>query len=228
MLNKVAENIWTVDGDAVPFFGLPYTTRMTVIRLADDKLWIHSPLQLSDDLLQDISTLGSVKYLISPNKLHHLFISDWLEQFPAAKCYASPGLVTKRADIKFSKELTMLPEAQWSKEIAQTIFKGSPGMQEVVFFHYSSKTLILADLIENFKPESFNWWQRAIARFAGILAPQGKMPLDWRLSFIFGKKQARESLSVLIGWQPDNIVISHGECIWNNGEEFLKKSFSWL
>ncbi len=228
MLNKIADNLWTVDGDAVPFFGMPYTTRMTVILLPSGELWIHSPLQLSDQLSRDISALGEVKYLVAPNKLHHLFLADWIARYPEVHCYAAPGLVKKRPDIRFTKELGMRPEAPWSKEIDQTIFLGSPGMQEVVFFHHGSNTLILADLIENFTPASFNWWQRPLAKFAGILAPRGKMPIDWRFSFIFGKKEARKSLAIIIKWKPEIIVISHGECIWEHGEEFLKKSFSWL
>jgi len=228
VLNKVAENIWVVDGDAVSFFGMPYTTRMTVIRLSSGELWIHSPLKISNNLIEEILALGEVKYLISPNKLHHLFIPDWMVKFPEAVCYASPGLEKKRNDIAFSKELGMLPEDEWSKEINQTIFKGSPAMQEVVFFHYSSKTLILTDLIENFTPDSFNWWQRTLARFAGIVSPHGKTPVDWRLSFAFGKKEAKKSLSIIMGWKSENIVISHGECIFGNGFEFLKKSFSWV
>ena len=228
MLNKIGENIWTVEGDAVPFFGLPYTTRMTLIRLASGDLWVHSPLKISEDLMREMLSLGKVKYIVSPNKLHHLFIPDWIRAFPEAICYAPPGLVKKRSDIKFGKELGMLPEAQWSNEINQTIFKGSPAMQEVVFFHSRSKTLILADLIENFKPDSFNSWQRILARMTGILSPDGKTPVDWRLSFTFGKKEARKSLSIIMGWEPDIIVISHGECILENGVAFLKKSFLWL
>ncbi len=228
VLNKLDENIWIVDGDAVPFFGFPFTTRMTVIRLSNGELWIHSPLKISNNLIGDILALGEVKYLISPNKLHHLFIADWLKHFPEAVCYASPGLEKKRNDIVFSKLLGMMPEEEWSKEIGQTIFKGSAAMQEVVFFHNSSKTLILADLIENFKPDSLNWWQRTIAGFAGILSPHGKTPVDWRLSFAFGKEEAKRSLSIIQGWQADNIVISHGECILGNGHEFLERSFSWV
>jgi len=228
MLNKISDNIWTVNGDAVPFFGMPYTTRMTLVKLKNGMLWVHSPLKISDKLLLEISALGEVKYLVSPNKLHHLFLVDWLQKFPNAMCYASPGLEKKRPDINFSRVLGIQPENEWAEEIDQTIFKGSPAMEEVVFFHRNSKTLILTDLIENFKPESFNWWQRILARFTGILSPNGKTPIDWRLSFILGKKEAKKSLTRLMEWEPQNIVVSHGECMYGNGLEFLKKSFSWV
>jgi hypothetical protein len=112
--------------------------------------------------------------------------------------------------------------------MAQTIFEGSSAMREVVFFHARSRTLILTDLIENFRPESFNWQQRLIARIGGVLFPNGRTPLDWRLTFIFGKKQAKASLRTILGWKPKNIILSHGECILGGGEDFLKNSFSWV
>ncbi len=227
ILNKVAENIWTIEGDVVSFYGLPYPTRMTVVRLSNDDLWIHSPVKISNNLIDVILELGEVKYLIAPNNLHHLFLADWVKRFPNAFSYSPPGLVKKRKDITFSKELGMQSEDEWSPEIDQTIFKGSP-FKEVVFFHRNSKTVIFADLIENFKPEFFNRWQRMVGKFAGILSPHGKAPLDFRLSFAFGKNKAKKSLSIIMEWNPENIIISHGECILGGGLEFLKKSFSWV
>lgn len=228
MLNSVGDNIWTVDGDAVIFYGMPYFTRMTIVRLADGALWLHSPRELSAPLAAEVSALGEVKYIVAPNKLHHLFIRQWLQAFPAAQAYSAPGLAEKRPDIAFAKRLEAQPEPEWADDIGQTLFSGSSVMQEVVFFHKPSKTLIVADLIENFKPESLNAWQKIVARMAGILAPDGKTPADWRLSFIFGKAQARRSLATLLEWQPENIIIAHGECIFGNAPGFLKKSFSWV
>lgn len=228
MLNRVGDNIWTVDGDAVIFYGMPYFTRMTLVRLADGALWLHSPLELSAPLASEVSALGEVKYLVAPNKLHHLFIGQWLQAFPAAQAYSAPGLAEKRPDIAFAKRLDAQPEPAWADDLGQTLFSGSSFMQEVVFFHKPSKTLIVADLIENFKPESLNAWQQIVARMAGILAPNGKTPVDWRLSFIFGKTQARRSLATLLEWQPENIILAHGECIFGNALGFLKKSFSWV
>ena len=51
-MTEIGENIWIFEGAAVPFFTLPYTTRMTVVRLSDDELWIHSPIALTDELIR--------------------------------------------------------------------------------------------------------------------------------------------------------------------------------
>ena len=84
--------VWIVDGGPVSFFGFTYPTRMTLIRLSGDRLWVHSPICLDDDLRARIEALGKVTYLVSPNKLHHLFLSAWKERYPEADVYASPGL----------------------------------------------------------------------------------------------------------------------------------------
>jgi len=227
-LIKLDENIWISDGEAVSFYGIPYTTRMTIVRLKDGKLWIHSPGKIIEEMIDEIKSLGQVSYLVSPNKIHHLFMSDWISFFPDAISYSSPGLREKRKDISFDKNLSDEPEQEWKMEIDQVIFKGSCVMEEVVFFHKDSKVLILTDLIENFHPNYFSGYKKIIAKLTGIVSPNGKAPLDWRVSFIFGKSEAKESLAKIINWKPEKIIISHGECIYSNATEFLLKSFEWV
>ncbi|MDA7087045.1 hypothetical protein PH586_11680 [Pseudomonas sp. SA3-5] len=67
-----------------------------------------------------------------------------------------------------------------------------------------------------------------LARLTGILAPNGKTPIDWRLSFIFGRSEARRSLATLLAWEPENIILAHGECVSGNALDFLRKSFAWV
>jgi hypothetical protein len=228
-LHQVAEDLWTYEGSRVSFYGFPFPTRMSVVRLSSNRLWIHSPEKLNDALREELSMLGRVAYLVSPNKLHHLFLDAWLDAYPEAKSYAAPGLVKKRPDLRFDAELSERAEDIWAAEIEQTLFRGSPLMEEAVFFHKASRTLILTDLIENFDPDSLNRWQRVLAHWAGILAPKGKTPLDWRLSFrLRGRVKAREALELMISWQPENILLSHGHCIFGGGVSFLVDSFSWL
>lgn len=228
MLKKLSENIWICNGEAVPFYTLPYTTRMTIIRLANNELFIHSPIKADSELISQVSKLGTVKFLVSPNKIHHLFLQDWAKVFPDAKVYASPGLREKRKDIDFTADLKDSPESEWQDEIDQLIFKGSKAMQEVVFFHRASKTLILTDLIENFDENYFSGFKGLIAKLSGIVAPNGKTPIDWRLSFFFGKKQARECFEKILAWKPERIIVAHGKNIETDAIGFLKKSFKWL
>ncbi len=63
----VADNIWVVDGEAISFYGLPFTTRMTIVRLSNGDLFIHSPIALTKALRQQVELLGTVRHLVSPN-----------------------------------------------------------------------------------------------------------------------------------------------------------------
>jgi len=85
-LKKIADNLWIVDGEEVlmdfKFFKVPFSTRMTVIRLQNGGLWVHSPTKPNDNLLLEIKRLGEVKHLIAPNVLHYSYIDEWHQLFP--------------------------------------------------------------------------------------------------------------------------------------------------
>lgn len=227
-LRAIGEGIWIVDCPTVRFYGMPFPTRMTVIRLADGSLFIHSPEKLDDDLRRAVEAKGEVRHLVSPNKLHHLFLADWLAAFPQARSYAAPGLPQKRPDLHFDVLLSDQPEAAWADEIDQLLFRGSPVMDEVVFFHCRSATLIVTDLIENFAPASLNIWQRGLARIGGVLAPHGSTPSDWRLTFRFGQPRlARQAAERIVAWQPRQIVLAHGLCVFEDAPVFLQQALAW-
>ncbi len=227
-MRKLADNLWVFDGKAVKFLGLPFTTRMTVIRLDNGDLWIHSPIKLSNLIQQQLEQLGVIRYLIAPNHLHHLFLGEWQQEYPDALCYGTAEVIKKRNDLTFTASLNGELVAPWDSEVGHVLFTGSPLMEECVFFHKASSTLVLTDLIENFSGKDFNYWQRTIARGVGILAPNGKMPMDWRLSFMFSKPQARKHLEVLFAWRPKTIIMSHGLIVQQNAVSFLTRSFKWL
>jgi len=80
-LKLVDENIWIVDGSVVrmAMYGMmiPFSTRMTIVRLNNGELWCHSPIALTEGLKTEIDSLGLVRHLISPNKIHYVHISTW-------------------------------------------------------------------------------------------------------------------------------------------------------
>ncbi|KXF83257.1 DUF4336 domain-containing protein [Enterovibrio coralii] len=227
-MEKLSEDIWLFEGHSVQFMGLPFSTRMTVVRLSNGDLWIHSPISLSETLQEQVERLGQVKYLIAPNHLHHLFLPDWISVYPDAELYGTKEVIKKRRDLVFTGSLNDSHNWAWGSDIDQELFSGSPLMEECVFFHKGSRTLIVADLVENFSGKEFNYWQRVVAKGVGILAPNGKMPLDWRLSFMFGKNDARRHLDRLLAWELDRLVMSHGEIVKEDAKTFLVRSFEWL
>lgn len=226
MLEPFGSDIWVVEGPVVSFYGFPYPTRMVLIRLSGGGLFVWSPIALTPELKAQIDALGPVAHLVSPNSIHHLSLGQWKAAYPDAKLYASPGLPKKRKDLVFDAVLGDSPQAAWARDIDQIEMAGSFAMTEIVFFHRKSRTAIFADLIENFRPGWFKGWKGWLARLDGIVGPYGGAPREWR--FTFRKKTARVALARILAWQPEQVVMAHGEMTRHDGTAFIRKSFRWL
>ncbi|MDM9383925.1 DUF4336 domain-containing protein [Chlorogloeopsis sp. ULAP01] len=231
-LKYVDENIWIVDGLIIQMqaYGtnIPFPTRMTVIRLTNDDLFIHSPTHLTNELKAEIDTLGRVRHLVSPNKIHYAYIEQWGEVYPDAIKWASPRVRERAKNIVFDRDLSEEPDSAWAEEIDQVIVHGSRFMDEVVFLHKPSHTLIFADLIENFEADKIGKKYELLARLGGCLDPDGKTPFDLRLTFWGRKAQTREAIRQIIAWEPNRVILAHGRWYPENGTEELKRAFRWL
>jgi len=227
----VAENVWLIDGPAIRFYGMPYTTRATIVRLADGGLWVHSPTQLDEGLAAAVAALGPVRHLVAPNWIHYAHVGAWQVAFPGALAWAAPG-VAKRAqsrgmDLRFDRDLGQAAPADWAGEIDQLIVRGSKIHREAVFFHRASRTLILTDLIENFEVPKIGFWFRIAARLAGVLDPDGKAPIDLRQTYR-DRKALREDVERMIGWGPERVIVSHGRWYQRDAVAELKRAFRWV
>ena len=103
MLEQVHDALWVAEGEIVSFFGFPYPTRSVIARLANGDLWVWSPVKLIADLRNEVDRLGSVRHLVSPNKLHHLYLQEWKAAYPEALLWGPLTTIKKRPDIKFRK-----------------------------------------------------------------------------------------------------------------------------
>ncbi len=227
-LSEFGPNIWVGEGPVVSFLGFPYPTRTAIIRLSDGGLFIWSPIALTPELRQAVDALGPVRFLVSPNKLHHLFLGAWKQAYPQARLFASPGLRKKRSDLIFDANLGDTPDPDWAADIDQVIVKGSPFLTEVVFFHRGSDTAIFTDLIQNFPRDWFKGWKGLVARLDGIVAPHPGAPREWRASFFFKRAEARASLERILAWPIERVLIAHGDPVSSDGAAFVRKCFAWL
>lgn len=227
----LAENIWIVDGDNVNFHGFAYPTRSVIVRLQDGGLWVWSPIALDDEVRREIQTIGIPAHLVSPNKLHHLFLRDWHAAFPQAQLWGPASTIGKCPDLPFQSPLGDGPPPAWAGQIDQCWVRGSPAMDEIVFFHLPSRTAILADLSENFSHrwlcENWSPWQRPVARLSKIVEGKGYAPLDWRLTFV-RRGKLHQAKAKILGWDARNVVMAHGEWQAENGRDFLARAFEWM
>ena len=223
-LRVLANDIWVADRPQT-FYGLPVGTRMTVIRLSGDRLLLHSPVALDEGLRSELDSLGRVRYVVAPNRVHHLYAGDVAKAYPEAKLWVAPGLERKRRDLRFEAVLGDEAPEEWREEVQQTFFRGRPYENEVTFFHRASRTLILCDLAFNFGPRTATL-TRLLVQLIGSYRHFGPSKLDpW---LIRDRVAARQSLELILAWDFDRIVIGHGEILERGGREALREGYAWL
>ena len=88
-LSRVTDDIWIVDDKPISAAGLQLPVRMTVIRLSNGDLVLHSPVRHSPALRHELERLGAIRYLLAPNIAHWIFLSDWQKELPRATTFAA-------------------------------------------------------------------------------------------------------------------------------------------
>jgi hypothetical protein len=197
---------------------------MTIVRLPDGGLWLHSPIEITPALGAEIDSLGSVRHVVAPNKLHHLHLASARRAFPAAKLHTPPGLASKRTDLAFDFELGSEAHPDWRGVLDQLVIEGSRMVQEVVFLHRSSRTLVVADLCEHFGP----WSPRLVRGLARVAFMYGRpcMPPDWRLTFR-DRIATRRSFSRLLAWDFERVILAHGALLEADARRIFEREYAW-
>lgn len=227
MFKDFGPSLYVADGPTVSFYGFPYPTRMAVARLSDGSAWVWSPVALTDDIVSFMNTFDSVRCIVSPNKIHHLFMAEWHQRWPNALLYASPGLAQRKPELKFDAELGDDPDPAWEADIDQVIVRGSLAMQEVVFFHRESRTAIVCDLIQRHPEATMTGWKGMLMRADGLVGENGSTPREWRASFL-RRGKARAAREKMLSWKPERLLIAHGECAQTGATEIIDKALSWI
>src|ERR687898_250689 len=222
----VADRLWTREMP-LSFFGLKVSTRMSVVRLSGEGggLWLHSPVTLDRSLRETLDGLGRVRFVVCPNRGHHMFAGEYFAAYPDASFYAAPRLSEKRPDLPFDGVLGDEPEPGWGQDLEQAIFLGERLLREVVFYHQESRTLIVTDLVQSADPGS-PLLTRLVMRLMGIYERPG-VPLHIRLG-IRDKAAAHASLERVLSWDFDRIVLAHGLVVVSGGKAVFRDAYSFL
>ncbi|MSU70108.1 MAG: DUF4336 domain-containing protein [Opitutaceae bacterium] len=125
--------------------------RMTAARLGDGALWLHSPVACSAVLVAELAKLGPVAHVVAPNCMHDTYLEGWFTAYPAARFHGAKGFSRFRPDLKFTDTLGDTPHAAWTGTFDQHLVRGLPRLNEVVFLHRATHTLIVTDLAFNLR-----------------------------------------------------------------------------
>lgn len=222
MLEAIAPDIWHVQHKFIAN-GLPVSSRMTVVRLRDGSLWLHSPVPISNAGRAELASLGRVKYIVAPNKTHHLFLSDWLAAFSQAEFFGPPGLSAKRPDLKGMTELKPVAEPGWREDLDQIFFDGIPFGNETVWFHKSSQTLIVTDLCQHWQGD-LPLAATLYARFTGV---RKKLAVPRTVRWLVKNREAAQtSAEKILQWPFKRVIVAHNAIVEGDAYLAVKEAFA--
>jgi len=225
-LKKCVDGSIYVADYPIHYAGCEFNARMTIVRLADGSLWLHSPCNIDGTLKEEIESLGPVRFIVGPGNYHWFHLSTAHELFPDAELYICPGIERKAPTLQFHWFLGDLPPRDWTGEIDQVLVRGTRYIWEVAFFHTPSKTLLLTDLVENIGDATpgvnltLRLWWKVVFRMWNRARPAPEYQLGWQ-----HKKAVRASLERILEWDFDKVIVSHGDLIDVNAKNIVREAW---
>jgi Domain of unknown function (DUF4336) len=228
MLRKIDNNIWVAE-QPLKYFGLSVGTRMTVISLANNELVVISPIQVNDAIVNQLNEIGNVRHIIAPNLYHYLFAANFKAVYPHATFWAAPGLEVKKPELLID-EIINTDKQNFLTGIDCLLFDGFRTLtltgfdflNECVFFHGESKTLILTDTAFHFD-DSFP----LITQFATRLIGGYKTLSPSLLEKIATKEKVKvkQAVQKILDWDFERVIMAHGSIIENGGKEKFRRGY---
>jgi len=197
---------------------------MTVLKLPAGGLWLHSAIPIDSQLKAEIDALGQVEHIVAPNAYHHLYAGPASALWPGARVHGPRGLRRRRPDLRIDAELAEMPDPAWGGALLPMRLLGTV-LHETVFLHRPSRTLIVADLVENFDG-SPHLPTQCYLRVAGLLGQVGVSRLG---RFVFrDRSAARRSIDRILAEDFDRVVLAHGRIIPTGGPQAVRSAYRWL
>ncbi|PZV03208.1 MAG: hypothetical protein DCF32_14205 [Leptolyngbya sp.] len=228
MLRAIDRNLWVAE-QPLRYFGLGIGTRMTVIRLVGNHLMVISPIQVSEELIDELNKLGAVTYIIAPNLYHYQFLAGFKAAYPVATVWATAGLQAKRPELAIDRTITLSPENPWPSleylffEGFKTLAPSGPDpLEEWVFFHAASRTLILTDTAFCFD-ESFPWLTQLVTKVGGGYKSLSPSLLE-RIATT-EKETVKAAAEQVLRWDFDRVIVAHGSIVEQDGKAQFQRGY---
>ncbi|WP_338664225.1 DUF4336 domain-containing protein [Pararoseomonas sp. SCSIO 73927] len=223
----VATDVWIVDS-VMP--GAPLGVRMTVVRLPDGGLLLHSPTPYGLALKAALERIGPIRHLVAPNIAHWMFLKDWKEACPEATSWAAPGLrargQVRRSGVRLDFDLGETPPESWGGAFEVVGIPGAIGFHEMAMFHRASRTLLMTDLVMNLEPPKLPAPLRPVARLFGVT--EGMPPPYLRAVVKWRHAEASAAAARLLALAPEHVVFAHGRWFERDGARQLRQALRWL
>lgn len=215
-LRQLAPEIWLAQYPQ-RLLGIEIGRNVTVMRLSDRRLVIHSTAPFTAEHIMAIRELGEPAWLLDATLFHDTFAKRGCAAFARIPYLAPRGF---REIAGVTTQPLDAPPPEWSGELDVLRIERVPQTREHVFFHRASRTLIVADLLFHF-PADLRGWARMFVRHVMRLPRLIGMSAFFRLT-IKDRSAFVESVKRILDWDFDRIVVGHGEPISRDAKAVLR------
>jgi hypothetical protein len=64
-------------------------------------------------------------------------------------------------------------------------------------------------------------------RLDSLVGEHGSTPREWRASFL-NRKLTRTARQKVLDWNPNRLLIAHGECAQTGAQTIIKEALNWI
>lgn len=223
MLNAISADVWELEATVRLPGGMRLPARSTIVRLSGDRLVVHSPLPMDDATARAVDALGDVSFIVAPSCLHHMNAAKAAARWPKAQVLGAPSLAKKLGALPFDR----LPSAGElvGGELLVRRIDGVPGVDEHVFFHPKSRTLVVTDLVFNVHACP-GFAMPLVLRLVGAWKKLAQSRA-WRFQ-TNDRASAAASIADVLAWDFDRLVMAHGEIVETDARAELAPALRWL
>ncbi len=220
-LQPLADNVWT-DHEPMRFYGLPLGRRVTAIRTLSGEVVVFSPLRWSPAREAELAALGKVTLMVVPSRWHDRYFDGYIDRLPDCRFTGSAGVRANHGAWNLASSESCaktLGEFEWCT------LPGMPHVEETVFFHRPSRTLILADVLFNLGAGD-TATTRVLYRLAGIGPQPGPSRLE---KFLIRDRRAfAEGWRRVLAWDVARVAVGHGQVIDRDANRVLREAYAFL
>jgi hypothetical protein len=200
---------------------------MTVIKLETGGLVLHSPCHPSADLVADISRIGTVTNIVAPNWFHDLYLAEYRRLYPAATFWA-PAILRRQHPSLVAAALDGSTRPPWFDEMPHLTLSGLLTLNESLFYHRATQTLIVADLLINASgTQTSPPFTKLGYRFLGLDGTLKVFPI-LRWFGLADRLTLRIAARQIFDWNPERCIMAHGTPIDADAALQLRHAFQWL
>ena len=225
-LQSFADSLWTAT-TPIRFAGTRFPHVMTVIRLRNGSLVLHSPCFPSAGLYSELQLLGDVAHVVAPNWFHDLYLTEYKANYPNA-VFWGPRFLHRLKPRVIDRVIEDMIETPWSQEMHHTAIRGFLTFDEVVFLHVPTRTAIVADFLMNVTADRTTPpYTRFMYKLSGV---DGKLVVIPYLRWFSPTSRAelRRAARCLVRWQPERLIVAHGSPITGDAMPRLREALDWL